>query len=73
MRFPHCGITCKGHSWWYPMIRCLTLFILLIALAGCTSNMADWRYVPGPNHSLATSDCTNGDPDLRQAVLGCPS
>jgi hypothetical protein len=55
------------------MARCLALFGLLVSLSGCASNFAGWQYIPGPNHSLATSDCTNGDPDLRQALLGCPA
>ncbi len=55
------------------MIRILSLLATLAALSACQREIANGTYEPGPNHSLATSSCTNGDPALRQAKLGCPN
>jgi hypothetical protein len=51
------------------IMRLLAFAVLLGCLAGC----ANVPVRPGADHSLATSECTNGDPDLRQAMLGCPN
>jgi hypothetical protein len=55
------------------MIRLTLIALALAGLAACAQSPRGERIIPGANHSLATSSCTNGDPDLRQAKLGCPN
>ena len=56
------------------MVRVMVVVCGLGWLAACSAQTdARDHYAPGADHSLATSSCTNGDPVLRQAKLGCPN